>query len=363
MATTHDFLKEFIDLAEKDIKQIIFNDSSIKLILKSIEQWIKVKQRLDKKLISQYKQIQKENIYQLGRETSKGKHIDLSSAGLKELTKKYSEQKRKIRNLHDIEEITEHFKKGYALIHYVREILTKQVITYSILYSDKRSSSEEVLLEAHLTMEQLLSGVSLTTSDTNIIEANTELTNAMNLSIRNTSIKKLVENAINNQQKKIEMISSELDKPELWDSLVKLTENKNFYSNAGQWYEAYSILRRREKYKSINIISEKTSALAESLITEAVANNDPGWQIGDIGLEQLKSVFNGAANLINISTIEKVLKQLKEALQYKNKLEMIDALQKIYTTGRSNFNNEIDVLAEREAIYNIEETVKKAFKT
>lgn len=123
----------------------------------------------------------------------------------------------------------------------------------------------------------------------------------------------------------------------------------------GRIYEVYSILRRVDRYKDINFIGhqqgkDNTEGIANKLLENAIKNTDPGWQIGDVGLEQLKAVFNSNAKVISGSTIEKILQQIQNALTAPNQAEMAEALIKIFTTQRQQFDNKIDEVAEKVAI-------------
>lgn len=123
----------------------------------------------------------------------------------------------------------------------------------------------------------------------------------------------------------------------------------------GRIYEVYSILRRVDRYKDINFIGhqqgkDNTEGIANKLLENAIKNTDPGWQIGDVGLEQLKAVFNSNASVISGSTIEKILQQIQNALTAPNQAEMAEALIKIFTTQRQQFDNKIDEVAEKVAI-------------
>lgn len=355
MAAQYDYLKEFIEKFEDKTKEIVFNDDTIVSIQKSISQWLKTKERFDKKLITIYNNFTLEEKKSLAISSNKGEK-DLSYAGLNKIIKKYVSQKKHIKNLKDINEITQYFIKGYKLLHYIREILTDQEITYTILYQSK-----EELLEAHLTLQQLFPAISLTLSDYKIVNEETKLSNQMSLSLSNTAINKLI-NKLEKNENELNKIITSLDKPNLWDSLVNHQKKINI-GNLGHAFEAYKVLRTIDKYKTINYIGNSnnynTESLAEALIKESLRNGDKGWQIGDIGTEQLKAVYNSSANLIQISSIATTLKAVNEALDKKNENEMIKALTDIYVTNRESFNNNIDKKAEEIAISNINKNIKK----
>lgn len=373
MANNIDYLGEFLDLMKEEANRELIDKNMLVLIQNSIKQWLATKQRLDRKLLIQYNRLNKEESSNLGRINSKNQRIDISSAGLREVMKKYTEQKRRIRNLREIEDIAEHLKKGYELIHRIREILTGQEITYSILYSSEQGiNNGENLLEAHLTIDQVLSNVTMSFSDTRVVEANSELTNAIDLTITNSAVKRTVEALIGKKESAIQTVMSALDRPGLWNSLVDFREEKisnkgmsKYTANMGRIYEVYSVLRRVDKYKSINYIGKgpkgNTENLAETLLRDAIENTDPGWQIGDVGLEQLKAVFNANASLINTSTIEKILTEVQEGLKADSPEELGEKMKSIFTTQRTDFNNKLDQKVEQEAIQAIEKGVEKFF--
>jgi hypothetical protein len=210
------------------------------------------------------------------------------------------------------------------------------------------------------------------TTDKKGITTEKKLSNAISLQVTNAAIKQLG------------AIGSQIDKPDLWNDLVVLQnrmlqlKDSKLENQFGHLYEAYYAFRHIEKYQSINRIGNSDSAhntinlgialseqklgtaaqAAVDLLAASDKNTDKGWQIGDFGTTQLKAVFNSSAKLIGMGTIENVLKQVQEAFQSKNAEGLSNALQQIYTTNRTTFNNEIDRLAEEEAIKNIKETVK-----
>lgn len=360
-----DYLQTFLNLTREDFRNVVLNNETIKLIRKSIEQWLKLKENLDKRLLTRYKQLSRE--IDLSR-ISKGKNIDLSAGGLTKTFEYYSSQKRRVRSLTDIEDITKLFKDGYELIHRIREVFTRQEITYSILYTPSSGDvSGETVMEVKLNLNQILSSVSMATSDIKTVKAGVELTNATNLLLTNAAVKRTLE-LMTKQEANLQKVRSNLDKPLLWNSLLKFrdSQTQKYSGNLGQLYEVYSVFRKDKRYQNINFIGNSkgeanTIGLAGKLLSEAIGNNDPGWQIGDIGTEQLKSVANGAASLMSTSTIQEILKDVNKALSKNTREDMEKALKEIYTVNRDSFNNEIDKKAQDEAIASIEETIKLLF--
>lgn len=361
-AIQNDYLEDFLQIVRNGTEEIVLDKAMVELIQKSISQWLITKEKLDRKLYIQYAKLEKDKNFEFIQKGDKS----VSSANLRKVLNAYSEQRRHIRNLREVEDVTNHFKKGYELIHRIREIITKQDITYTILFAGDKT--REQLMEAHLTLDQLLPRVSLSlSSDTKIFQ---ELSNAISLSISNSAIKQTVDSLLGEKENNLQQVVSAIDNPNLWNSLVDYRDKKmsegmdKAVVNFGRIYEVYSILRRVEKYKTISFIghtpgSANTENLANALLDDAIKNSDPGWQIGDVGLEQLKSVFNANATLISASTIETVLRETQEAFKKTSKNEMSQNLKKIFTTQKTSFNNKIDEKVEEEAIKAIDETISK----
>ena len=90
-------------------------------------------------------------------------------------------------------------------------------------------------------------------------------------------------------------------------------------------------------------------ALEATLYKNAKSNNVPGWQAGDVGMEQLKAVFKSSANLMNVSTIEKVLTQVEKALSSTTPEELENSLNSIFTVQLDHFDTELDEAVNKEA--------------
>lgn len=351
------YLNDFLEEARHDITQIVFDNYTIFQIQQSINEWLQIKQRLDTTLYNQYVSLKKED--SIGRVSASRGNIDLSSKALRSMLK----QQRRIVGVRTIEETVEHFKKGYELIHRIREVLTGQEITYSILYKTTKKQGGK-LLEAKLKLEDILSATKLSLSDVEVVKANTELSNVINLSVTNASVRKAVI-SLSNSSTSLEnaLVEADMDTT-LWDSLVKFAQDKaTSYNNMGYVYEAYTVLKRVDRYRKIKFIGHKqgranTENLAEALLERAVKNNDPGWQKGDVALEQLKAVFKSTANLISVSTIERVLIQILKALQTDSQSDMKSRLEQIFIAQASDYNTDLENLLREEAINAIETNIK-----
>ncbi|MBO5179912.1 MAG: hypothetical protein J6B87_06165 [Clostridia bacterium] len=309
-----------------------------------INKWLKKKTQLDTRLKTYYKQTLKvEN--DLGRLTSKGEHLDLSSRNLRKLYKQYADSARHVQDVRTLNEIAEFYKEGYRLIHKIREDVTKQDITYSVLFKQKQQ-----LMEAHLSLNQILEIAQLGYSDISKVDVNTELASATSLSVRNGQVNRYIKEMSKQYELEMSEVINKIEKPKLWDRLVELRGSANF----GLIYEVYSIFRRVKKYSKISYIGEKQQNLYDMLLQNAKSNNIPGWQMGDIGTDQLKAVFNAAASLMDGSTMERVLKNIKNAFAETKPENMKIALKKIFTSQLSSFDNYLDKAAEEEALKQID---------
>lgn len=358
MAQKINYLDNFLNFAKEQTGEI-FNQDIKNQIQQSIAQWLKTEDKLNKSLLRQYQLVAKENGYQIE---------EISSEGLKMALNRYTTiLHRHVERMKTEEDITNHLKKGYELIHRIREILTGQEITYTILYTDKDANSSENLWEAHLTLEELLSSFSNLTKKANkAIETN--LLKAFSLNISNSNIKNLVKKRKESLTKAV----TKMDKPELWDSLVRYNNRmvdagaNKFVYNYGRVYETYSILRRVEKYQTINYIGhqkgkQNTKSLAGSILKKAAKDTIPGWQKGDIGDEQLKSVFNSSARLIPVSTIEEVLKSVQASLNKSTQEEILKELKNIFTVQeKTKLEYEIDIKFNETAIAATDRAIENA---
>ena len=143
--------------------------------LKDVENNIKTDEKLNKSLLKQYQLAAKENNYQVETLTTEGLNAALNRYIL--ILRRHTER------IKTEEDIIDHLKKGYELIHRIRELLTGQKITYTILYSDdKKNKNSENMWEAHLTLEELLSSFTTLSKDASAA-ATQDLTKAFSLNI------------------------------------------------------------------------------------------------------------------------------------------------------------------------------------
>ena len=363
------YLQTFLNDARQDLQNIVFNDTNLIIIRNSIAEWLKKKQALDINIKHRYEMALKSkdlrNIIQENGEA------DLSRKGMNALIKKYIKGRNQVEELTTREDIVQLFRDGYELIHRIRESFVGREITYRIQYTSGTTHKQGKLLEAHLTLEQLLPAISLRWEDQSNVKHKNELTNAGVLFLTNSKIKKVVE-SLKNNEKILEDYNVEIsgEKKDLWDSMVTVRnkmvadDTLNKYSfNFGRLYEVYNLFTRTKEYQTIDTIhkppKKNTEALFISRLNSATHDHIPGWQSGDLGWDQLKSVFNSSAGLIGNSSIEKTLKDLQDALLKDHKNEMSKALKSILTSPDGIvFDTKIDKLAKEEAVAAIDARIQ-----
>ena len=348
------WVQEFLEDAREDLHNIAFNDTNLIIIQNSIAQWLSQKQELDANIKHRYEAALKNkelrNIIQADGEA------DLSRKGLNRLIRNYIKGRQQVENITSREDIVNLFKNGYELIHRIRESFVGREITYRIQYTpDSNNNKKGTLYEVNLTLEQLLPAVSLKWEGQTDVKNKQELTNAGNLFITNSKIKKVVADLKKNQQiveGNLAEISGE--KRELWDSMVEVrnkmisnNELNKYASNFGRLYEVFNLLTRTVEYRTIDTIhkppEKNTEGLFIARLNEASRDRIPGWQAGDLGWDQLKSVFNSSAGLIGNSSIEKTLKEIQIALMKDHKTEMAEALKQIFATPQGlELNTKLD---------------------
>jgi len=181
------------------LHNIAFNDTNLIIIQNSIAQWLSQKQELDANIKHRYEAALKNkelrNIIQADGEA------DLSRKGLNRLIRNYIKGRQQVENITSREDIVNLFKNGYELIHRIRESFVGREITYRIQYTpDSNNNKKGTLYEVNLTLEQLLPAVSLKWEGQTDVKNKQELTNAGNLFITNSKIKKVVADLKKNQQ-------------------------------------------------------------------------------------------------------------------------------------------------------------------
>ena len=354
------YIDDFLSSMGSDLHDVL-NQETYKKMQLSIEEWLDKKAQLDLDLKRQYQQLNEQE--SLGRLNHKGESIALSSKNAKKLI-----SKRRRAGLRTIDDISEHFKKGYLLLHKIRSIFTQQEITYSILYAGrrKRGVTEVPLFEATLRIEEVLKASYIGYGDIKTINAETELSNAIQLKFSNSSAKKALELSLMDGG---EDLSHALVKKELWDSLFMLGQIERPNANRGRLYEVYYILTRTPRYQRINYIGHtpgkaNTIDLALSLIDAQMEDTDKGWQKGDFALEQLKAVYRSASQLIDGKATSNALKDLLKILQSTNEQDLIQGLKRLFTiehqASKELAHDKIEEAMRNEAIENIETVVKNA---
>lgn len=322
----------------RELQQQIYQETS---------RWLKKKKQLNTRLKNLYKVWKRE---QLLEGASKQILKDMSYAQVHKIFLKYRDAKRHLKDLSTMEDIANYYKEGYRLIHKIRERITGQDITYSILFEDKNAK----IVEGHFNLEQILSMTSISYKPISDASIQTNFSNAVYLSLNTDRVATYVNNQINRHKENLEQLVTDLKKPDLWDSLVK---RKDGSTNLGHLYEIYSVLTKVDKFKEINEINENQLELYKTLNKQA-HNSTKGWKIGDLGEEQLKAIYNAAASLMDGRAMENTLTEINKAFSNYNIEKTKKAVLKIFTTQAPSFNNDIDKKAEEIAVKGIEDFFK-----
>lgn len=364
-----DILKDFLLDSRESLQKIAFNDQNIYRIKMSIAQWLATKEAFDKNIKHRYEaSLRDKDLREIVQASGK---TDLSRKGLVRLVNNYVKGRKKVEDITNRQDIVNLFKDGYELIHRIRESLTGREITYRIQYTTETAKTKGQLLEAELTLEQLLPSISLRWEEQTDVKNKKEITNAGELFISNSKIKQLVSNLRKNEQLLEENVKTFTgERGELWNSMVEVRDRliaqndlNKFSANFGRLYEVFSIFTKEEKYRKIASIHKPpkydTESLFVKILSTSFTDHIPGWQGGDLGWEQLKSVFNSSAGLISNSSIEKTLREIQNALNSPSKEDMTQALLQIYTTQKTSFDYKLDEAAEEEAVAAIIQAVNK----
>lgn len=367
----NNYSKDFLKLFQEDTEKIILNEDLLSKIKRDITQWLSIKSQLDRRLELRLKELEKQE-----KETEGVQQIlNLSGPELRELVNSYSQLHRKIKDLQDINDISNHFKNGYRLIERIRELFTNQEIIYSIIYSGQQKDNKNTIYEANLTMEQLLPFLSLTMRDTKIENNRTNLSNSMRIYLSGSMVAKAAAAAVKENQNNLMDILAEIKNPGLWNSLVDFQKNKykgvfkndsNYRGNLGNLYEVYTNLIRTDRGGVFNYIGheegkQNTLGLASSLLDAAISDSVPFYKGGDYGLTQLKAVLGGSTRgLADVGTIENTLKELLIALSSTSKKELSESIKRIFLPEESKINDEIDKKNREEAIEAIDKIIEEA---
>lgn len=366
-----DFSKGFLDFFESETEKVVFNEQTFKALQKEIVNWLTIKQQLDKRLEIRLKELEK---YEKKVE-GVAEIVSLTGPGLRQIVMNYTQLHKKIKELQDMNDISNHFKNGYRIIERARELFTNQEIVYSIIYSGREKGNKDIIYETNLTMEQLLPYLSITMRDVTLKDNRTMLSNSMRIYLSGSMVAKAAANAIKKDEEDITKILGELKNMSLWNSLVDFQRNKyqgivyndsNYRGNLGNLYEVYTDLVRTNRGGTFNFIGhqpgkQNTIGLASSLLDAAISDSIPFYQGGDYGLTQLKAVLGGSTRgLADVGTIERTLEKLNNALKASSKQELAQKIKTIFTPPADRINSEIDKKVREDAIAAIDETIKNA---
>lgn len=283
----------------------------------------------------------------------------------------------------NFKDFLEHYKKGYELVHKIREYFTKQEIKYTLLIN-VGTETAPIYHEMTVSLEMILNYTSVVkVGAKGKIKTVSLEDEKIRLDVNKKAIEELTRTFINanlvdlnNENDEISVDT--LEKKELWDDLVTRYYNSSF--NKGRIYEVYRVFRTVEKYQSISRINKNQEKLADAIAGNVALKhfqqdeknkknaqeNIRGWQKGDLGLTQLKSLLSGNTKLMDSSQIKNVLKDVIIALEKPNQKEMSEALKKIYTVQgneKEKLKNKIDKGVNKQAEKNIEKMIKELFDT
>lgn len=296
-----DFAKTIIENANNDTN-LILKDFRVQL-QKECKEWLDTTNKLNKRFTLYLDQLKRSKAYREGVSDDDKKLRESSSARFTAVYTRYINLNRHIKNLKNQQEIIEHMKKGYRLIHNVREILTGQEIEYLIAYKDKKDGP---VCQVKLTMEQLLKNVSKAV-ESNISES--AMADALKISLSNTNLIKTLQELNDNEEEKAK---EGLDS-KLYNYISSRAINSN--KSQGDIYEIYLIMTKEKKYKPENNLQNGNSdALIDALI-QAKHNSDPGWQGGDVGSFQAKAVYNANASLMSLGTMRRQITKIAELFE------------------------------------------------
>lgn len=354
-----DFIQEFFKYFDEDSNEISLEAYS--KIIPAIDQWLALNKVYTQKILEKNKRLSNDILNREKKETMNKMKI----------TKKRLNYA--IKNIEGdvFEEIANHFKKGYILLHRIRTFFTGQEIEYKILMGKEKGSVESTnLYEINFSMEELLNFVSIdVTGRTFQKDEKIDLMKMERLRIEFEAVSEKYNSQENAWDKtKIQL----LEKPTLWETLVAqrnkwITEKifNRYSENWGRTYEVYKILTLTPKYDKINAIGhyvhkKNTIDLAKSLFEDQRGENVKGWQMGDYGLQQFKAIFNSLAGLINTSSLVNTLEKIREVLSNKWKKQIKDGLKSIFLAkfDETKIYNKLSIELTKEAEENIDKIIK-----
>ena len=333
-----DYINQFFQYFNEDAQEI--HQDIYSLIIPSIEQWLTENSKFNHELEENNKRL-------LNRVKKEG---ELSRSSLNEMLKKRNKNLKTV----SMSDLLEHFKRGYALLHYIRELLTNQEIQYDIALKAERGDKSKNYHSKNLTyikipLKVFLEGLSLEKSLGSFREGS-EITDFFELKARESKIRTAANKFGTLQTGEFAFRGKTI----LWNTLIdyrkqlilegKLSEQAD---NWGRTYEVYQRLVHEKKYQTVNAIGhwpgqKNTYGLAEKLFKEQRGESVKGWQMGDIGLEQYKAVFNAAASVMSSSSLVQVMKEIFLALTNNNTEKIKTRLKEIFIPKSTQLRSEID---------------------
>lgn len=318
-------INELINFLIQSIKNSPKNENALKdiekiqnRIVKSLEGWIEVENRLEKDF-----------------EITRKKNYDMNIVGKQKANISVQEKKQRMQYNIKLQRILEHLKVGYQILHSIRDSFTGQTIEYAILDAD----SNEKLFQSIINIEKLMDLASISKE---VDSGTNEIKNfSLRLESHQTQLESLTinENEDSNTRQTfsdglynqiLDMYKgSKLNKNNIEREAFIDKDGKEF--NRGHLYEVIFYLEHEKGYKGKRL---KRYEASKELIDKAISasrNKTPGWKGGDIGKYQLKNISNASAQIITSETLKNIFNKLILIFKEKNLIKMKNALIEEFT--------------------------------
>lgn len=361
------WLKEITDNTDLDqsVYQTIQNLSS--LILEA-SQWLKTTDSLNKKLKKQFGILQKDKDLELFRAIVSEKdgsiNYSLTKNGLKSVINRFTQLKRKISTIHNIEDIQNHYVRGYEILYQIRDMFGDP-IKYQLLYQDEDKS--ETLIETTMPLEIFTKALTFRWNEIGSrATMNEDFSNLLTLTVNNSHVKNLI-NSIDNITTDMGVVVNNIKRQSLYDSIVAYRDKHEldkFLYNYGRIYEVYNILVNdlgNNDYDKINYIGKNQEKLIESLLKSTSGENIRGIAGGDYEDKQLKAVWNSAADVASSTNIIDNLRKIVNAFYSIDRESIKKDLSTVFFGEKNSVNNRIDKNIQDNVHKKIDEIINTLF--
>lgn len=355
----NNYADDFLNLLEKDSVDIILNDKDINSLKAEILNWLNIKNQYDRGLENALNNIERE----------KQKTI----AGITELFKTYDSMHRDIMEIGNINKIVEHYKNGLRIIDKISKTFTGQGFTFSILYVDKNQK----LYERKFTLEELLPLLGLTVNKANLDKNKQNISNTMSLYVSSSKLAQAAITAIDKDKSEIEKMISAIQRPSLWESLLKYRNvryglipifkgPKNYKGTLSNVYTVYMDLVNTDRGGYFSYIGHRqgqqnTYGLAGTLLDEVVHQSTDLRKTGSYQLEQLKVLLTKTSTqkIASVQSIDIQMQKIYEALQSSSKNELVNNIKKIFTPVKNQINSSIEKEGKEKVIEEADKIFQK----